>query len=348
MPATVLRPSWCRALRVLALGFLCAGAGPVFAGGDSAQACPPPAPTPDLSRAALSRAMAASVDRGLLWRIEKDGRSSWLYGTMHLGKADWMIPGPRVLRALAQSDTLALELDLADPATAAAFSAPFDPDARARVLTPERRRRLARQAVAACLPEGALASLRPILQVTTLAMLAARSEGLYGDYGSEVFLSGVARAAGKPVVALESAALQLKMLAGDSEAEEAEQVDQALDELESGQAAALAGELARAWARNDWSRLDSYARWCDCVRTPAERRALQRLLDDRNPGLADGIARLHDQGQRVFGAVGALHMIGPQGLPALLAARGFRVTRVVPRPARAEAAVEAGLATPGR
>jgi hypothetical protein len=66
------------------------------------------------------------------------------------------------------------------------------------------------------------------------------------------------------------------------------------------------------------------------VRTPAERRALQRLLDDRNPGLAEGIARLHDQGQRVFGAVGALHMVGPTGLPALLAARGFRVTPVVP------------------
>lgn len=344
-PGAVL-PGWRRALRALALAGLCAGAAPVFAAGEAGApvACPPAAAVPDLSPAALSRALASGADRGLLWRLEKDGRRSWLYGTMHLGKAEWMIPGRRVLRALMQSDTLALELDLGDPATVAVFSAPADPEASARLLTPERRRRLDRQVAAACLPEGALAGLRPILQVTTLAMLAARAEGLYGDFGSEAFLSALARAGGKPVVALESAAAQLKMLAGDSEAEEGEQIDQALGELESGQAGAQANELAQAWARNDWARLDSYTEWCECLRTPAERRALQRLLDDRNPGLAEGIARLHEQGQRVFGAVGALHMVGPTGLPALLAARGFRVTPVVPAAAFPSAAASSPVA----
>ncbi|CAN7212326.1 TraB/GumN family protein [Variovorax sp. LjRoot290] len=334
MTGWLSRLRWHRALCALGFAFLCAGAAPAFAAdeGSAKPFCPPPAAMPDLSAEAMRRAMQQAIDRGLLWRIEKDGRSSWLYGTMHLGKAEWMVPGPRVLRALMQSDTLVLELDLLDPATLAVFSAPADQAASARVLTPERQRRLDRQAAAACLPQGALARLRPILQVTTLSMLAARSEGLYGDYGSEAFLAGLARARGKPIVALETATDQLKMLGGDSEAEEGEQIDQALDELESGRTGALAGELAQAWARNDWARLDSYTQWCDCMRTPADRRALKRLLDDRNPGLADGIARLHARGQRVFGAVGALHMVGPTGLPALLAARGFRVTAVVPGP----------------
>jgi uncharacterized protein YbaP (TraB family) len=52
-----------------------------------------------------------------------------------------------------------------------------------------------------------------------------------------------------------------------------------------------------------------------------------RLLDGRNPGLADAIERLHADGS-VFAAVGALHIVGPQGLPALLKARGFAVTRM--------------------
>jgi uncharacterized protein YbaP (TraB family) len=68
------------------------------------------------------------------------------------------------------------------------------------------------------------------------------------------------------------------------------------------------------------------------VDRPDDKRRMRRYLDDRNPSLADGIATLHKLGQRVFGAVGALHMIGPNGLPALMAARGFTVTRVVPEP----------------
>ena len=55
---------------------------------------------------------------------------------------------------------------------------------------------------------------------------------------------------------------------------------------------------------------------------------MKRLLDDRNPTLADRIAALHAEGHAVFAAVGSLHMIGPAGLPTLLAQRGFSVEQV--------------------
>lgn len=54
-------------------------------------------------------------DRGLLWRIEHRGRTSWLYGTMHAAKLDWSVPGPTVADALRASDSLALELNILDP-----------------------------------------------------------------------------------------------------------------------------------------------------------------------------------------------------------------------------------------
>ena len=77
----------------------------------------------------------------------------------------------------------------------------------------------------------------------------------------------------------------------------------------------------------DLKDLEAYADWCDCLNTPSERAAFARLVDGRNPGMADAIERLH-AGVSVFAAVGALHLIGPQGLPALLLARGFTVTRL--------------------
>ncbi|MET0544526.1 MAG: TraB/GumN family protein [Variovorax sp.] len=294
--------------------------------------CPPAADVGQLTRGSAEEATRRAVDRGFLWQLERGGRTSWLYGTMHLGKAEWLIPGPTVREALAQSDTVALELDLGDPATLAVFAAPADAAVMARVLTPERRQRLAQQAALACLPDGALAGMRPILQLATLSMLAARSEGLYADFGSEAFLTMFARARKKPLVGLESAADQLKALAGETEAEEGEQIDQGLTDLESGDARRQGEQLADVWAHSDWTRLDRYRQWCDCIRTPADELALRRLLDDRNPGLAAGIARLHDGGQRVFAAVGALHMVGSAGLPALLESRGFRVTQRVPAP----------------
>ena len=78
----------------------------------------------------------------------------------------------------------------------------------------------------------------------------------------------------------------------------------------------------------DLDELANYERWCECVVGDDDRRLMKRLLDDRNGGLADGIDALHREGRRVFAGVGVLHMVGPKGLPALLAARGFQVERV--------------------
>src|SRR5262245_34107175 len=76
-------------------------------------ACPPPpqAPTADQLQAAQREAR----DRGFLWRISKQGRSSYLYGTLHVGKLPWVFAGPRLREAIANTDTLALELDVTDP-----------------------------------------------------------------------------------------------------------------------------------------------------------------------------------------------------------------------------------------
>ena len=288
--------------------------------------CPPVAgaPSPD----ALAAAARTASDRGPLWRIERDGRSSWLYGTLHVGRLAWAFPGPNVSAALRRAQVLALELDLTSPEVQqqiAKAGAQLQAAQGPLPLPAPTARRLARQIALACLDAAPMVNQSPVMQAVTLMLLSARRDDLDPAYAQEFVLAGFMHASGKPVVSLETAAAQMAALAGGSLQEQLALVEQSLDQLDSGQGRAVLHRLALAWERADLAALASYEDWCECARDEAERAFSKRLNDDRNPGLADAIARLHDGGQSVFAAVGALHMTGPQALPALLRARGFKL-----------------------
>jgi len=287
-----------------------------------AASCPPAAIAPTAEQAQAG--MKAARDHGFLWRIRKDGRESFLYGTVHIARFEWMFPGPSIVNALKASDTVALELDVLDPDIQRRMAEGMAKPS-ATVLPEALKQRLLRQAEAECLPAQVLAHLAPELQVATLESLVGRRDGLDPSYGIDVVLAGWARGARKPVVSLETPELQLATLTMPTPGESIEFVDDSLTEMEAGRAAPSLRRIAQVWADADLATLSRYESWCECVKTPTDRAALARLLDERNPGLADAIAALHGQGQRVFAAVGSLHMIGPLGLPALMAQRGFTV-----------------------
>jgi uncharacterized protein YbaP (TraB family) len=291
--------------------------------------CPPAMQPPSAEQ--VRSGMRDAHDRGFLWRISKSGHSSYLYGTVHVAKLEWMFPGPAVTSALGNSDVVALELDVLDPQiqqrlTEAMTALSGDP------LPEGLRRRIRRQEQAQCLPQGALDSFAPEVQLAALTTLAGRREGLNPAYGIDAFLAGWARSSSKGVVSLETPEVQIAALRMGSRAETVEFVQSALNDLESGTARTTLRRIAQVWADDDLETLSKYQAWCDCLNTAVDRAEMARLLDERNPGLAQGVAALHDSGKRVFAAVGSLHMIGPLGLPALMAQRGFSVERVEFRP----------------
>lgn len=271
-----------------------------------------------------SAPLAPPADRGLLWRLTRDGRRSYLYGTLHVGKPAWHRFGPRIVAAWRDTDVLALELDPTDPAVLAALNlsppAPPLPD----VL----RARLARAVRRACLSAAALSALHPVLQATTLTVLDARWLGLDPSYSMEALLAEHAQRAHRRIVSLESAELQMAVIVPADAHDALALVDQALAQLEDHTGRRVLARLVAAWERGDLATLEHYEEWCECAASDDDRAFLHRLNDERNPQLADRIDALARSGRRVFAAVGVLHMTGPQALPALLAARGFRVERV--------------------
>jgi uncharacterized protein YbaP (TraB family) len=291
-----------------------------------AAACPPVARPPDGQE--LQAAAAAARDRGLLWRLTRDGRSSYLYGTLHAGRADWVIPGPRVRAALAQTSVLALEIDLTDPATLMKLSRAMALPPDAQPLPADLQQRLQQQLVLACLPEGALAGQRPAAQLMSLSLLDARWVGLDPAFGQDAVLAGVAQARRQPIVALETVAEQMAALLPAQADAERGLVRKALAQLERGLPRKVMARLADAWAAGRLSELAAYESWCACVEDEEDRRWMRRLNDERNPALASRIDRLHRDGRTVFAAVGALHMTGALALPELMARLGYQVERV--------------------
>jgi uncharacterized protein YbaP (TraB family) len=295
----------------------------VLGGAEAASDCPPPAPPP--SAAQWQAAQRDARDVGLLWRLSKDGRDSWLFGTIHVGTLAWSAPGPNLRDALARSDVMALEIDPTDPQLGALLQ---QATRAAPAVDAALRKRLQAQATAACLPADALQGLHPMLQLVTLTLLQARQDDLEAAYGQELMLAAAARAAGLRIVALESVEQQVRALLPPDALQMQRLIEQSLEQLERGRSSPVLRRLAQAWAAGDLDTLERYAEWCECATDEAQRAWLQRLNDERNPQLAAGIDALHRQGHRVFAAVGALHMTGPQALPMLLAQRGYQVQRV--------------------
>ena len=279
--------------------------------------------SPELFDAAAKQAR----DRGPLWRITRDGRSSYLYGTIHVGKAQWMAPGPLVRGALRQTDMLALELDPLDEAVQREMAATLAAKGPGK-LPAALRARVKKLWKDECLPEDAVGKVPAEMQALTLTYMAGRRDGFDSSYGSEIMLSVIARSVGRPVVSLETVALQLKALFSQDDAEVESMVRDWLDDLEADRLRPVLRKVAVVWETADLAQLDNYQAWCECARTEGERKLLKRVLDDRNPGLAQSIHALHGEGRKLFAAVGAMHMVGPQGLPALMAARGYQVERL--------------------
>ena len=341
MQAAAQRPCGVGLVRVLALAWVAvlptwvvAQAGKVDAPAASAPAASAPTPTPASAPVAAPASTCPPAidmglptrgqDRGVLWRISRDGHVSHLYGTVHVGKPAWQVLGPLTAAALRASDTLALEIDPTDPALLAALEdktpAPPLPDALNRRLIAATER--------ACVPLLALANLHPVLQATTLTVLDARWLGLDPNHSLEMLLVQRAKARRLRVVSLETAEQQKQALVPSDAAEAVAMVEQTLDQLDTLVSRRVLERLVRAWEQGDLTTLERYEDWCECAATDDERAFLRRLNDERNVPLADRIAALHRQGRRIFAAVGALHMTGPAALPRLLAERGFKVERV--------------------
>ncbi|WP_229223907.1 TraB/GumN family protein [Duganella sp. sic0402] len=280
---------------------------------------------------ALAADQDAAPNRGALFKVQQNGRTLYLFGTIHVGAKDFYPLEPRLAGLLKQAPVLALEIDpLADPQKLArAVQQHGLSKLGASGLTPAWRQRLERLLKQYNIEPQAVAPMKPWLLATVLTVSEFAAQGYDASLAVDAHLSKQAHAAGKKVVELESAEAQMALF--DQKMTPAEQLlflQEAIAGIEDKEQADQARQIAQAWGSADAQALEALALKAEQDQTFSGRFVQKVLLHGRNPALADGMLKLMARENNSVAAIGVLHLVGKDSVPELLRNHGLTVERI--------------------
>lgn len=283
--------------------------------------------------APTAAAQATSApSRGALYRIRHQGSTSYLFGTIHVGKPAYLPLEGEVAQALSQATKLVLEIDVRN-------DAPFqsalqkhgmyaDGDTVERHLSPDSVTRLRQALQDFGIAYENMRQMKPWLLANLLMGLDLERNGYRRKYGIEYFLLSVADRQAKTVHELESAEYQMALYADMTDTMQEQYLRETLAEIDSGSALKKAQVLIDAWAQANGNAMEAILRESLMENTLSSGFTQRVLLDKRNPEMADKIDALLKNGESSFVGVGLLHLLGENGVPKLLQQRGYEVERV--------------------
>ncbi|KHK91318.1 TraB/GumN family protein [Novosphingobium malaysiense] len=256
-----------------------------------------------------------------LWRVESpQGDIGWLFGTIHSSPRPLAWETPAVRTALDQAGAVIVEVgNLADEADVAATFARL---AKASGKPPlsQRVAREDRPALAALLDKAGYDDGDfTAMDTWAAALTLARNQAGEDDARNGVDRAVVAQAGPRPIIELEGATRQLSLFDTLPESEQRDLLGAVVRE-----AAMPDRNLSAAWRTGDMAAIEKETR----KGLLADPELREVLFTGRNRRWTARIAEAVQAGRKPFVAVGAAHMAGPDGLPAMLARRGFTVTRI--------------------
>jgi uncharacterized protein YbaP (TraB family) len=269
---------------------------------------------------------AERFEHGLLWRVEGKGVApSHVFGTIHLADPRVTRLPPAVEREFGAARSLTIEARLEPQGVAALASQMTYADGRGlpEVAGEALFSRAAAFLAARGMPEPVVRMFKP-WAVAMLLSVPPQNPAEVLDFR----LMQIAVSQGKPVHQLESMQEQAALFEGLSQDDQVALLRHAVDNHE--RMPQLIGRIVDAYLARDLAALSRISHEAGDGDPRAQRlreEIHRRLLRERNARMAERVqARLAEGG--AFVAVGALHLYGPGGVPALLQARGWRVTRV--------------------
>jgi uncharacterized protein YbaP (TraB family) len=260
-----------------------------------------------------------------LWTIHGTSATAYLFGSVHLlpPNVEWRTP--QIDAAMAASETFVFEA----PTDHAGIGA-IGNFIRAHGMLPEgtllpslldeQTLQDYNKALAVThVPARSVVRFRPWLAGLVLELAYIRSEHYDPDSGIDRQVYAIAKGEGKSVRYFETVNQQMSLMMPESSKSEVEEFDATLKSFES--ESSVLAPLIDAWAHADEATVAKLMN-ADLEAVPGARKA---LLDDRNQAWVGELKEMLTEPHTFFITVGAGHLAGSGGLPALLRKAGYQV-----------------------
>ena len=275
------------------------------------------------SLAALGLASPAIADPAI-WKVSDADSSIHLFGSVHVftRELNWRTPQFDALLAAADYVTFELVMDLDAYATVSEMGITKGrlPGGQtlADLLSADDYERFRTIVTGAGMDPAALDRLQPWLAAMTLMSPG----GVDMRAGVELTIEPTLPAERKR--GLETAAQQMAFLADAPLDEQLASLRSTLDAMEAGIDFAFE-PLVDAWLRGD---ADTLARLVEEQMSAGDDPVYDRLITQRNENWIAPLEQMLADNDDSLVIVGAAHLVGDNGVPAILAAKGYRVERV--------------------
>lgn len=257
----------------------------------------------------------------LFWSIEKDGKTSYVLGTMHTGVDPTTRLPDVVWKKLDASKIFAMETDLG---AAGKLDMMLKKGQTLKELLGPAYWKKLEDALGAQEAER-LNGFKPMIPATLLSL-----KGLQQTAPMDGVLQGRALNQGKKIVFLESIDRQAAVL---EKWMDIRALKEMLDDLPGGEARAKA--MFEAYVNGDEKEILklSEEERADFVKHGRSEKEYEEQMEDmlysRNASWIPTIEQIHAEGP-AFIAVGALHLVGKRSVLDLLEQKGFKIARITP------------------
>jgi uncharacterized protein len=274
--------------------------------------------------------VAKAAPTPLLWKVSDQDNSVYLLGSFHLLKNDDYPLSADIDKVFAEAENVVFEVspsELTDPLLAQKMQEMAgygDGGTLSQVLPPDVHEKM--NQVLGKDQMAQLEAMEPWYINLSLVIGISQKMGFSGEQGLDLHIARMAEAAGKPVSGLETADQQLAVL-------DASPMDEQIAGLRDffnkpGELPKLLNETHDAWRSADVARLSSLV--IDEVRK--ETPVTYRIINvERNDAWVPKLQQMLDEtteGNDTLVVVGAMHLIGADGVVEKLRAKGYQVERI--------------------